>query len=307
MKTERPQSHAPSCARIGFLMLSLALATGGWLSAPVRADELMKWERIPLQIPLNTAQERVVFVDKNVRVGFPPSLNDRLRVQSTGGAVYLKAEAAFPPTRLQLQDVETGEVILLDVTASDSGPTEPVRLVYSGDVTTLSHGADVRATDTAPGSAAPAGKAAAAPKKPHYNAPLPVVLTRYAAQSLYAPLRTVEAVPGIHPLNPHLPGHITTLYPSEPLSVTPVAGWGIGPRAVVALQVRNTQSRKIVLDPRALQGEFVAATFQHRWLGPVGTPEDTTVLYLVTAGRPEAAFVAEPVAPPARTKKRHKS
>jgi integrating conjugative element protein (TIGR03749 family) len=307
VKTERPQPHAPSCARIGFLMLSLTLATGGWLSAPVRADELMKWERIPLQIPLNTAQERVVFVDKNVRVGFPPALNDKLRVQSTGGAVYLKAKAAFPPTRLQLQDVETGEVILLDVTASDSGPTEPVRLVYSGDVTTLSHGADVRATDTAPGSAAPAGKVAAAPKKPHYNAPLPVVLTRYAAQSLYAPLRTVEAVPGIHPLNPHLPGHISTLYPSEPLSVTPVAGWGIGPRAVVALQLRNTQSRKIVLDPRALQGEFVAATFQHRWLGPVGTPEDTTVLYLVTAGRPEAVFVAEPVAPPARTKKRHKS
>lgn len=307
MKTERPQSHAPSCARIGFLMLSLALATGGWLSAPVRADELMKWERIPLQIPLNTAQERVVFVDKNVRVGFPPALNGKLRVQSTGGAVYLKAEAAFPPTRLQLQDVETGEVILLDVTASDSGPTEPVRLVYSGDVTTLSRGADIRATDTALGSAAPAGKVAAAPKKPHYNAPLPVVLTRYAAQSLYAPLRTVEAVPGIHPLNPHLPGHISTLYPSESLSVTPVAGWGIGPRAVVALQLRNTQSRKIVLDPRALQGEFVAATFQHRWLGPVGTPEDTTVLYLVTAGRPEAAFVAEPVALPARAKKRHKS
>jgi integrating conjugative element protein (TIGR03749 family) len=307
VKTERPQPHAPSCVRIGFLMLSLALATGGWLSAPVRADELMKWERIPLQIPLSTAQERVVFVDKNVRVGFPPALNDKLRVQSTGGAVYLKAKAAFPPTRLQLQDVETGEVILLDVTASDSGPTEPVRLVYSGDVTTLSHGADVRATDTAPGSEAPAGKAAAVPKKPHYNAPLPVVLTRYAAQSLYAPLRTVESVPGIHPLNPHLPGHISTLYPSEPLSVTPVAGWGIGPRAVVALQLRNTQSRKIVLDPRALQGEFVAATFQHRWLGPVGTPEDTTVLYLVTAGRPETAFVAEPVAPPARTKKRHKS
>lgn len=308
MKTERPQPHAPlPCARIGFLALSLALAAGGWFSVPARADELMKWERIPLQIPLNTAQERVVFVDKNVRVGFPPALNGRLRVQSTGGAVYLKAEAAFPPTRLQLQDVETGEVILLDVTASDSGPTEPVRLVYSGEVTTLSRGADIRATDTATSRGAPAGKVAAAPKKPHYNAPLPVVLTRYAAQSLYAPLRTVEAVPGIHPLNPHLPGHISTLYPSEPLSVTPVAGWGIGPRAVVALQLRNTQSRKIVLDPRALQGEFAAATFQHRWLGPVGTPEDTTVLYLVTAGRPEAAFVAEPVAPPARAKKRHKS
>lgn len=69
---------------------------------------------------------------------------------------------------------------------------------------------------------------------------------------------------------------------------------GIGRRNVVALKVQNTASRKIVLDPRNLQGQFVTATFQHRFLGPVGTPEDTTTLYLVTAGRPDGAFVAEP-------------
>ncbi|VFS28045.1 integrating conjugative element protein, PFL_4704 family [Serratia liquefaciens] len=91
-------------------------------------------ERIPLQIPLAVGKERVLFADKNVRVGFPPALNGKLRVQSSGGAVYLKADSAFPQTRLQLQDVENGEVILLDVTASDKGSTEPVRIVYSGDV-----------------------------------------------------------------------------------------------------------------------------------------------------------------------------
>jgi integrating conjugative element protein (TIGR03749 family) len=123
---------------------------------------------------------------------------------------------------------------------------------------------------------------------------LPVVLTRYAAQSLYGPVRTVEAVPGIHPVNPHLPKRITTLYPSEPVAITPLGGWGIGSRNVVALKVQNTASRKIILDPRVLQGQFVTATFQHRYLGPVGTPEDTTTLYLVTAGRPDGAFVAEP-------------
>ena len=37
-------------------------------------------------------------------------------------------------------------------------------------------------------------------------------------------------------------------------------------------------------DPRALQGNFVAATFQHPNLGPAGTASDTTVLYLVTRG-----------------------
>jgi len=107
-------------------------------------------------------------------------------------------------------------------------------------------------------------------------------------------VRTVEAVPGIHPVNPHLPSRITTLYPSAPVTVSPVAGWGVAGRTVIALRIRNSSSQKVVLDPRELQGQFVTATFQHRWLGAAGTPEDTTTLYLVTAGRPDDAFVREP-------------
>ncbi|MBN5215726.1 TIGR03749 family integrating conjugative element protein [Serratia ureilytica] len=263
----------------------------------VQAEELMKWERIPLQIPLAVGKERVLFADKNVRVGFPPALNGKLRVQSSGGAVYLKADAAFPPTRLQLQDVENGEVILLDVMASDKGSAEPVRIVYNGDVTSVSSSNDTPAASGGNNAASRADNGTQAKrKKVKYNAPLPVVLTRYAAQSLYGPVRTVEAVPGIHPVNPHLPKRITTLYPSEPVTITPLGSWGIGSRNVVALKVQNTASRKITLDPRVLQGQFVTATFQHRYLGPVGTPEDTTTLYLVTAGRPDGAFVAEPSA-----------
>ncbi|EKS7213020.1 TIGR03749 family integrating conjugative element protein [Enterobacter ludwigii] len=284
-------------ARVLALSLSVLPLAATFIVPVTQAEELMKWERIPLQIPLAVGKERVLFADKNVRVGFPPALNGKLRVQSSGGAVYLKADAAFPPTRLQLQDVENGEVILLDVTASDKGSAEPVRIVYSGDVTSVSSSNDTPAAsggnNAAPGED---NGTQAKRKKVKYNAPLPVVLTRYAAQSLYGPVRTVEAVPGIHPVNPHLPKRITTLYPSEPVTITPLGGWGIGSRNVVALKVQNTASRKITLDPRVLQGQFVTATFQHRYLGPVGTPEDTTTLYLVTAGRPDGAFVAEPSA-----------
>jgi len=282
-------------ARVLALSLSVLPLAAAFIVPVAQAEELMKWERIPLQIPLAVGKERVLFADKNVRVGFPPALNGKLRVQSSGGAVYLKADAAFPPTRLQLQDVENGEVILLDVTASDKGSAEPVRIVYSGDVTSVSSSNDTSAASWG-NNAAPGAEdgTQAKRKKVKYNVPLPVVLTRYAAQSLYGPVRTVEAVPGIHPVNPHLPKRITTLYPSEPVAITPLGGWGIGSRNVVALKVQNTASRKITLDPRVLQGQFVTATFQHRYLGPVGTPEDTTTLYLVTAGRPDGAFVAEP-------------
>lgn len=268
------------------------------LTGSLYADELIKWERIPLQIPLKVGQERVIFADKNVRVGFPPALNDKLRVQSTGGAVYLKADSAFPQTRLQLQDLESGEIILLDVTASPNGSTEPIRLVYSGEVTSVDS-SDRPAKSSGRNSASSASETKSdtrESKAPRYNAPLPVVLTRFAAQTLYGPLRAVEPVSGIHPVNPRLPGKITTLYPSEPLEITTLSAWGVGSRAVVAVRVRNISSRKIILDPRILQGQFVLAVFQHRWVGAVGTPEDTTTLYLVTDSRPELAFIAEPAA-----------
>ncbi|SVL71214.1 PFL_4704 family integrating conjugative element protein [Klebsiella pneumoniae] len=86
----------------------LLLLAGLILSGAADAVELMKWERIPLQVPLTVGQERIVFVNKNVRVGFPPALNNKLRIQSTGGVVYLDASEAFPVTRLELQNKENG-------------------------------------------------------------------------------------------------------------------------------------------------------------------------------------------------------
>lgn len=289
-----------------YLPLYLALlGVAGTLSVPlpVEAVELMKWERIPLQVPLTVGQERIVFVNKNVRVGFPPELNGKLRVQSTGGAVYLQASSTFVTTRLQLQDVENGELILLDITALEGKQVrEPVSLVYQGDVSSAT-GSDntsvsVEETVTTQGK----GQTSAKDNTPRITTPLPIALTRYAAQRLYAPLRTIEALPGVHAISHGLSSNITSLLPSEPVTVRPLAAWGVQGYNVVALKLTNQRSGKVVLDPRRLQGTFHSATFQHRWLGAAGTPEDTTLLYLVMQGRPEAAFLPEPVAPAVKGK-----
>ncbi|WP_340618054.1 TIGR03749 family integrating conjugative element protein [Xenorhabdus entomophaga] len=254
----------------------LGLASLLLFNTSAKADELMKWERIPLSIALKVGQERIIFADRNVRIGFPPALRDTLRVQSAGGAIYLKANSTFPPTRLQLQDSENGEIILLDITAAKAGPTEPVRIIYLDEKQTASKEELQRQS------------------KVELSAPVPVALTRYAAQQLYAPLRTVEPVAGIQPVNLHLPLSITTLYPSEPIAIMPLAGWRLHHHTIIALKLRNTAKRTIPLDPRGLQGQFVAATFQHRWLGETGSPEDTTVLYLVTKVPLDNAFIPEP-------------
>ena len=75
------------CSALLFLLIPLA-----------NALEILRWERLPLAVPLQVGQERVVFIERNVRVGLPASLQGKLRVQSAGGALYLLASETIGPS-----------------------------------------------------------------------------------------------------------------------------------------------------------------------------------------------------------------
>lgn len=266
--------------------LPLALAT--FALAPfsiAQATEILRWERLPLALPLVVDQERVVFVERNVRVGVPASLGNRLRVQSAAGAIYLLASEPIEPTRLQLQDADTGTVILLDIAAEQAEdgqpPLEPLRII--------------EAASTAAVSAADDGSAAAAP--PVRATPQPVILTRFAAQNLYAPLRTVEPVSGVVRVTLRRDLALDTLLPTLPVQAHALVAWRLDNLWVSAVHLRNSAAHWLELDPRALQGHFLTATFQHSTLGPSGTPEDTTVVYLVTRGHGLAQALLPAIAP----------
>ncbi|MGE6688948.1 TIGR03749 family integrating conjugative element protein [Stutzerimonas stutzeri] len=247
--------------------------------------ELLRWEKLPLTLPLVVDQERIVFVDRNVRVGVPASVGNRLRVQSAAGAIYLLANEPIEPTRLQLQDADNGTVILLDIAAEPAQdgqpPLEPVRIIEAAPSATQTDADD--------------GSAAASP--PVRATPQPVILTRYAAQNLYAPLRTVEPVPGVTraTLRRDLP--LDSLLPTLPVQAQALAAWRLDGLWVSAVRLRNNAAHWLDLDPRALQGHFLTATFQHSTLGPNGTPDDTTVVYLVTRGHGLAQALLPTIAP----------
>lgn len=241
----------------------------------VQATEILHWERLPLAVPLLVNQERVIFIDRNVRVGVPATIHDKLRVQSAAGAVYLKALEPIPATRIQLQDVNDGSLILLDISA-----TEPKGSQLLQEAIRIEEAAQpVKAKPiVAPRSTRPTRPTATA-------VPPPVALTRYAAQNLYAPLRAVEALDGVQRVSlPPLP-NLPLLLPALPIKISPLAAWKRGAYQVAALKLTNTSTRTLTLDPRLLQGDFIAATFQHHALGPSGQPTDTTVLYLITRER----------------------
>ncbi|NWD83650.1 TIGR03749 family integrating conjugative element protein [Pseudomonas reactans] len=262
-------------------LAALALA----LLSTAHATELLRWERLPLAVPLVVGQERIVFVERNVRVGVPASVGSRLRVQSAAGAIYLLASEPIEPTRLQLQDADTGTVILLDIAAEPAqdgqSPLEPVRIIEAAPSTTQTDADDGSATATPPVRATPQ----------------PVILTRYAAQNLYTPLRTVEPVPGIMraTLRRDLP--LDSLLPTLPVQAQALAAWRLDDLWVSAVRLRNNAAHWLDLDPRALQGHFLTATFQHSTLGPNGTPDDTTVVYLVTRGHGLAQALLPTIAP----------
>lgn len=253
-----------------------------------RALEILRWERLPLAVPLVVGQERVVLIDRNVRVGVPASVGDRLRVQSAGGAIYLRASGPIESTRLQLQDADTGALILIDISAAPGdAPLEPVRIV-DGDSAAKRYG-----DPGEPVSGAPSASTAA----PARETPIPVVLTRYAAQSLYAPLRTVEPVHGIARANLRRDLPLVTLLPTLPVRAAGLAAWRLEDQWVTAIRLTNTSGEWLDLDPRALQGDFVTATFQHPDLGPAGEPSDTTVVYVVTRGHGLAASLLPAMSP----------
>src|SRR3546814_1041600 len=60
---------------------------------------------------------------------------------------------------------------------------------------------------------------------PRRETPVPVVLTRHAAQNLYAPLRTVEPVAGIGRVNLRRGLALDTLLPTLPVHARALAAW----------------------------------------------------------------------------------
>ena len=271
----KPFVMRPFAAALAGLLLCLALVPAA------HAIEILRWERLPLAVPLVVGQERVVFIERNVRIGVPAGVGDQLRVQSAGGAIYLRANAPIAPTRLQLQDVESGALILLDIAAEPAKAgqpaLEPVRIVES-DVPTTRYGEPAKPAATTDDDAQ---RTAVTAKR---ATPVAVVLTRYAAQNLYAPLRTVEPVPGIGRVNLRRTLELSTLLPTLPVRAQALAAWRLEDQWVTAVKLTNTSGRWLDLDPRALQGDFLAATFQHPNLAPAGRAADMTVVYLVTRG-----------------------
>ncbi|MDC2825908.1 TIGR03749 family integrating conjugative element protein [Rodentibacter pneumotropicus] len=277
------------------LLKTLTVSTALFSAFSIQAEILMKWDRTPLAIDLATNKERIIFVDKNVKVGIPQNLQGKLRVQSVGGAVYFTALEPFELNRIQLREIGTGQNILLDMKAVQSQrKPDHIRLVFDEDVQSNQPGVEqTRVSDSVDNEVSQVRSAL----------PVPAALVRYAAQSLYAPLRTVEPLPGVRRVAMKLPSSLPTLLPNLKVRATPLESWGLDGMVVTAVKIQHLEPFRVNLDPRYLQGNFYAASFQHGWIGEYGSLNDTTTVYLVTEGDVSKAIIPSNLKTKSSTKK----
>lgn len=255
-----------SCGALWLALLNSPFAEVA--SAESSTAERVEWNKVPVEVALKVGVERQVAFPSPVKVGLPASLKSKIRAQSVSDTVYLQATSVFDPTRLVVQTRDGAHTYLLDVAASDTDlPTPPLEIV---DLET-------QAKEAAP---------ADSPQGIVPSSADPVTLTRFAAQQLYAPARLLNPAPGI--VRVPVPTGEFPLVRGGEITARPLIGWRSGMHYVTAVKLTNTSTAPVVLDPRALRGEWLTAAFQHNRLLPAGSEADTTVAYLVSA-RPFAA------------------
>lgn len=233
-------------------------------SGSVFAIERLFWDKVPLRITLPVGKERLVSFPADVRVGMPGSLSSKLRTQSNQGTVYWKASEAFDTQRIEVREIQSNRIYLIDLRASNKANSiTPIEVVFKE--------AEENAKDKAS-----ADSSLKTSKTPSY-----IALTRFAAQQLYAPARLLKASTRIHRVS--VARQTTShLIQGEQIDATPVASWKSGSLYVTAVELKNTSDHFINLDPRHLRGDWRTATFQHARLHPTGSESDTTAVYLIS-------------------------
>ncbi len=259
----------PIIDRIARLWIIVSLCVTAVVHAEPPVAERIEWNKVPVEIVLKTDTETQVQFPAPVKVGVPAGLKAELRTQSVGDTVYFQASAAFETTRIVVQTRDGAHTYLLDLAASATADLRPLLRIVDA------------AMQDKPDETSDVDADLASTRQSD-----PVALTRYAAQQLYAPSRLLNDVPAI--VRVPVRTERVDLFRGGSVTAVPLIAWRSGVLHVTAVKLTNTGSAPIELDPRALRGAWLTATFQHNRLLAAGDEADTTVVYLVSA-RPFAA------------------
>lgn len=259
-----PARHRPPAAAGEHRTNAAKAATSSRTAATARLSpkpERIEFKRYPLRIVLGTS-ERLVTFPHPVAISLPAGAETIIDMQIIGRTVYLTmVTPRSAPIRVLAEDLVTGQTIPLDLLGGDAveGLSGEVEVHYDSE----------RPVDQSP----------ADPEDEPLALDM-VQLTRYAAQTVYAPRRLKPAADGVHSL-PMDNNNVEGLFRGTRTMGRPLGQWRSGDLYVTAVLVVNLEKRAVTLDLEQVRGRWIAATLQHHRVQAAGSDLDSTTIYLV--------------------------
>lgn len=227
------------------------------------------WDGIPIGFAVPVGQERILKFPGSVTLNNSNArlTTDKVSIQNNAGFLYIKAKKEFRPIRLDFTLSSTGQVILVDLSANDNVSNTPVSVVLS----------DNNNQNTSPTS----------PNNTHQDqnniqSVNDVTLMRYAIQHLYAPERLISHNNSITRV-PMETQQSVNLFDDKSVLAMPLISWNAGDLYVTAILLKNNWDEKILLNPRNINGNFIAASFYpSRIINSKGSNNDRSTVFLVS-------------------------
>lgn len=228
-------------------------------------DEHVVWNKLPIQFSVPVNQERLISFPDHVKVmNTDESLTqEKVSILNNAGTLYIKAHTTFDPVRLRVILKETGEVILLDLSAVTAGDDNPVDVVLasSAPVHQDNHQRDAQNNEVA-------------------NV---VSLTRYGIQQLYSPARLLEANSTFY-RTPMYADKTVNFYYGDSITAFPLISWRGGDLYVTAVLLRNRLGQPLGLNPQNFSGCWKSISFYpSNQLQATGQKQDRTTAFVVSS------------------------
>lgn len=250
----------------------LFLACSAWSQDETRVDtsfESIIWKGIPLDLHLNAGTESILRFPERVQVGLPPDMVGMFEVESVSNTVYITPLSDFNETRIRFRLVDSNNVLLFDVRASETGQTVLLDVVDGIQL----QGQHSNAQSTTPSSPI-------AEERYDY-----VDLIRYAFQNIYSPERLIKPLQGVVERQLADNSIVKHIVSGHDINAKPVSQWVTNDGLfVTAVYLQNLDGHSVRLDPRRFRHSkfWLATSLYSNVLSPNLQVGDVTTMVVVS-------------------------
>lgn len=238
------------------------------------ADRTIVWDKSPITVVIPVGEEVRITFPTDVTIQVPSNLIEGLKsLAPNQQMVYWTATTTFDKSRIIATSTDSKSVYLIDLAAVQGTPKE--NLIIEDADRVLAHQSESQSQATESREEA----------SRELTDPPEMVLTRFASQSLYAPRRLMPVNADIAPQPfPKLSSDFPLMRSQwgEKYQFSIAGAWAGYGFYITAVLVVNQSNTPIAINPGLVQGNFTHITPQHLNLGPMGSLEDRTTLYLIS-------------------------